>query len=182
LKTIGKALLPKLGLIELAIPRKEDRKLLERFFTSLSEETILLRFLRPLKNFEDVINRILDNKRTIVAINAVYSGEIIGSAEVYHVKPEVGEYAIVVHDMFQRKGVGTTLTYSSFKLARAKETKKIIAYTHEENEAMKKLALRFKGRIADVLDDLYVIEFNVDKAIKEGDRVLASKGIRVFIG
>jgi hypothetical protein len=56
---------------------------------------------------------------------------------------------------------------------------KVIAYFHVENEAMKKLTVRFKGRIADVLDDLYMAEFNLEEAVRAGEDVLAVKGIRV---
>ena len=181
MKIIGRAWLPLLGKLELAVPENSDRRLLEEFFSSLSEETILLRFLRPLRDFGRTIERILNPGRTVVAVVALYDSKVIGSAEIYHVKPSVGEFAIVVHDNFQRRGVGTTLTYTSFRLAKVKGLKRIIAYFHEENEAMKRLTARFQGRIVSFIDDLYMAEFDLENAVGAGEKVLAFKNIKVAL-
>ena len=181
MKIIGKAFLPTLGEVQLGEPEPGDEELIAKFFSSLSEETILLRFLRPLKDFHEAAKRIVDPQRTAAATLAAYgeASSVIGSAEVYRVTRDTGEFAIVVHDNYQRRGLGTTLMYTVLNLAFRRGLRRIIAYTHEDNIPMKKLAQKFQGKIAGVEDDVYIIEFQLPQALNAGLEALKSKGIRL---
>jgi len=171
---------PGLGIVVLEEPLSEDRERLLKFFSSLSEETIMLRFLRPMRFFESEVERILDKNHTPVAVMAALPREVIGSGEVYEVKETEGELAIVVHDNYRRRGLGTLIMYMLFLEARDKGFKLIHAYTHETNVPMKRLAEKFMGRVIGMIEeDMYDIVFSVEESIKAGEEALRRKGIRV---
>ena len=179
-RAIALAEVPSLGLVELEEPLSEDKERLLRFFNSLSEETIMLRFLRPVRYFEPEVERILDKSHTPIAIIASKEGPIIGSGEVYRIRSDEGELAIVVHDNYRRRGLGTLIMYMLFTEARGKGFTKIHAYTHETNVPMKRLAQKFGGKLVGMIEeDMYDFLFSVEKAIDAGTRALREKGVIV---
>ena len=179
-KPIALAEVPRLGLVELEEPLEEDRGRLLRFFKSLSEETVMLRFLRPIRFFEPEVERILDKNRTPVSVIASKEGPVIGSGEVYRIRGSEGELAIVVHDNYRRRGLGTLIMYMLFTEAQKKGFTKIHAYTHETNVPMKRLAQKFRGKLVGMIEeDMYDFLFSVEEAIEAGTKALREKGIVV---
>lgn len=181
-RLIAYAEVPRLGIVGLEEPFRDDRERLIEFFSSLSEDTIMLRFLRPLRFFEPEVDRILDRSHTPVAVIASREKSVIGSGEVYKIKEGEGELAIVVHDKYRRRGLGTLIMYMLFVEAKRKGIVKIHAYTHETNIPMKKLAQKFQGVVAGMIEeDMYDIIFNTDSAIEAGAKALKEKGITIKI-
>ncbi|BEP17950.1 hypothetical protein PYJP_13020 [Pyrofollis japonicus] len=162
-------------------PSKGDEHRLLAFFESLSRETVLMRFLRPIRHFGPEVRRILDRSTTPVAVvTSLPDGKVIGSGEVYKITPSEGELAIVVHDAYQRRGLGSLIMYTLFLESAKKGIRKIHAYTHETNIPMKRLAKKFGGRLAGrIEEDMYDFVFDTEEALKIGEKVLAEKGIVV---
>ncbi len=140
----------------------------------------MLRFLRPLRFFEPEVERILDKNHTPVSVIASKESLVIGSGEVYRIKGDEGELAIVVHDNYRRRGLGTLIMYMLFAEAQKKGFTKIHAYTHETNVPMKRLAQKFRGKFISMIEeDMYDFLFSVEEAIEAGARALREKGIVV---
>ena len=130
--------------------------------------------------FEPEVDRILDKRSTPVAVMASKERRVIGSGEVYRIKEGEGELAIVVHDNYRRRGLGTLIMYMLFLGAREKGFRKIHAYTHETNIPMKRLAQRFRGVVVGMIEeDMYDIVFDTGSAIEAGAKALREKGIVV---
>jgi len=87
-----------------------DRELLLGLFRRLSLDTVLLRFLRPIKYWEPVVDELLGNAR-IVLVAGTVGLEAVASAEAYDTGIRgVAELGIVVRDDLQGRGLGTVLT------------------------------------------------------------------------
>ena len=140
----------------------------------------MLRFLRPIRFFEPEVERILNRTHTPVAVIASKEGVVIGSGEIYRIRAGEGELAIVVHDNYRRRGLGTLIMYILFTEARKKGFTKIHAYTHETNIPMKKLAQKFHGKpVGMIEEDMYDFLFSVEEAIEAGAEALREKSIIV---
>lgn len=96
--------------VEITEPEpREARRLLLGLFTRLGPETVLLRFLRPIKCWDTVVREILENARLILL--GLQGGEAAASAEAYDTGIHgVAELGIVVRDDLQGRGLGTTMT------------------------------------------------------------------------
>jgi RimJ/RimL family protein N-acetyltransferase len=106
----GKARLKGGGEKEVWLGSGRDRGLLLDLFSRLSEDTVLLRFLRPIKYWEPVVDEILGNARLVILAGAV-GLEAVASAEAYDTGIRgVAELGIVVRDDLQGRGLGTVLT------------------------------------------------------------------------
>ncbi len=87
-----------------------DRDLLLDLFRRLSLDTVLLRFLRPVKYWEPIVDEILSNAKLIVLAGTI-GLEAVASAEAYDTGIRgVAELGIVVRDDIQGRGLGTVLT------------------------------------------------------------------------
>lgn len=105
----GTAILKDGTTVEIAAPGKEARSLLLNLFSKLSLDTVLLRFLRPIKYWEPVVDDILSNARLIIV--GLREGEAVASVEAYDTGIRgIAELGIVVRDDLQGRGLGTTLT------------------------------------------------------------------------
>lgn len=106
----GKARLKDGAEREVWLGGSRDRGLLLDMYRRLSEDTVLLRFLRPVKYWEPVVDEILENAR-IILVAGSYGLEAVASAEAYDTGIRgVAELGIVVRDDLQGKGLGTVLT------------------------------------------------------------------------
>ena len=105
----GNAILKDGSTVELAPPSGDVKSLLLGLFRRLSLDTVLLRFLRPIKYWEPVVDDILSNARIIIV--GLRDGEAVASVEAYDTGIRgIAELGIVVRDDLQGRGLGTTLT------------------------------------------------------------------------
>jgi len=99
----------------------DDLELLERFFYSLSPESVYRRFMSPVPrpSVELGTKLLAVDHRDSEAVAAFHGGEIVGVAR-YALGPAGHDLAIVVADAWQRRGVSTVLLGRLMALARSR--------------------------------------------------------------
>jgi len=127
--------------------RPEDEPLIARFHQTLSERSVYLRYFSPLKLQQRVAHtRLLricfndyDREIALVAERSLGKGkyEVLAVARMSKVHgSHTAEFAVVVTDKYQSKGLGTEMTKRLIEVARNEKLKKLIAYTLFENREM----------------------------------------------
>lgn len=157
--------------------KPEDADPMLEFFESLSTQTIYLRFFTPLKQLS---RRMLiqltqidyDREIALVAWFPAQTGEkIIGTARIiFNANGTEGEFAIMLADSWQGKGIGAALLKSCLAFSKRYGLKRVFGVVLRENKQMLRLAdkLGFKkvgtpasGEIELIIDidklDLYML-------------------------
>ena len=118
-----------------------------KFHEGLSERSVYLRYFSPLKLQQRVAHtRLLricfnDYDREI-ALVAEYKGangqsEVVAVARLSKLhSTSAGEFAVVVTDDWQRKGLGTELTKRLIQIAKNEKLGRLVACTLRENKDM----------------------------------------------
>lgn len=131
--------------------RPDDAKLLQTAFAQMSPQTIYDRFMGYKKVLPDQEARYLasldyDCHMALVAtkVEADNKEMIIGVARYYVVdnEPSCAEFAIVINDAYQRKGLGTRLIIRLMEYAQAHGIYTLLGFAHGENYRL----LRFVQR------------------------------------
>jgi acetyltransferase len=127
--------------------RPEDEPLVVNFHEGLSERSVYLRYFSPLKLQQRVAHTRLvricfnDYDREIALVAEMKDGngkaQIIGVARLSKLhSTNAAEFAVVVTDQWQRKGLGTELTKRLVHIAKHEKLDRLIAYTLRENKEM----------------------------------------------
>jgi acetyltransferase len=127
--------------------RPEDEPAMVGFHEGLSERSVYLRYFGPLKLQQRVAHsRLLricfndyDREIALVAERSLGKGryEILGVGRMSKVHASgTAEFAVVVIDQWQNKGLGTELTKQLIDIARHEKLSRLIAYTLLENKEM----------------------------------------------
>jgi acyl-CoA hydrolase/RimJ/RimL family protein N-acetyltransferase len=126
--------------------RPDDTDRIKELFYGLSEESIYFRFLTPLRSLrrqtlQDFYN--VDQARDISVVAVIKSdkkGEsekIIGAGRyVLNRSTNEAEFALLVNDDYQNKGIGTFLLNHLMRIAKSKGVEAFIAYVHPQNQPM----------------------------------------------
>jgi RimJ/RimL family protein N-acetyltransferase len=123
--------------------RPEDRESLRRFYNRLSQETIFQRFFGPYPDLDEERARYfteVDGKErfALVALHPEEPGEIIGVVR-YERDEDAdyrAEYAAVVEDEWQGRGLGTQLTRALLDEARQRGITTLHAMVRPDNRRM----------------------------------------------
>jgi acetyltransferase len=130
--------------------RPEDEPLLIGFHKALSERTVYLRYFQPLKLSQRVSHERLtricfqdyDRELALVVehLNNAGAPEIIavGRLSKLHARDEA-ELAVLVHDGFQRLGIGTELYRQLIAVARDEKLKRVVCTILAENREMRSI-------------------------------------------
>ncbi|MHA1637586.1 MAG: GNAT family N-acetyltransferase [Candidatus Thorarchaeota archaeon] len=126
--------------------RPDDTDRIKDLFYDLSEESIFFRFLTPLRSLkrqtlQDFYNVDQDKDISIVAViktdDEEESERIIGAGRYLLTRTtNQAEFAITVHDDFQRKGIGKFLLAHLMRIAKSKGVDAFVAYVHPQNQPM----------------------------------------------
>jgi acetyltransferase len=127
--------------------RPEDEPMIVKFHEGLSERSVYLRYFSPLKLQQRVAHTRLiricfnDYDREIALVaeckGAGGQPEIAGVARLSKLHSSgLGEFAVVVTDQWQRKGLGTEMTKRLIQIARNEKLTRLVAYTLRENKDM----------------------------------------------
>ncbi|MEB3806067.1 MAG: GNAT family N-acetyltransferase [Desulfurococcales archaeon] len=171
---------PKLGTIIARRPSPFDKPKVEEFLKRMSEESIYHRFFRLIKDFGEIIDKMLGGKDTLFCIAIEYKGSIIGCSEVYKTTwPDVGEPAVAVLDDFQGVGLGRLLVNLAGYCALQYGIKKFRAYVFKDNVPALRLTKYLSPRIIDDLGDSYLIEMDLEAARDKMVETLSSYNIRL---
>ncbi len=121
-----------------------DDKLIVELFHSLSKKTIHLKFFSSLKYMPkeqvEKITRIdYDKQMAIVAVMKENGGDrliAVGRYTLIDEEPGAAEFAIVVQDAYQGRGIGTEVLYHLAHAAKLQGVHVIVGYIMNENSRM----------------------------------------------
>jgi acetyltransferase len=127
--------------------RPEDEPLMVNFHEGLSERSVYLRYFSPLKLQQRVAHTRLvricfnDYDREIALVAEHKDGDgksqVVGVARLSKLhSTNAGEFAVVVTDAWQRKGLGTELTKRLVQIAKNEKMARLVAYTLRETKDM----------------------------------------------
>ena len=126
--------------------RPEDEPLEHELFTSLSEESIRTRFFSSVRDMSHewlilFCNIDYDRDMAIVAeIKENGKRKIIGVGRLARRDSQSSEFAILVHDRYQGKGLGYKLVGRLIDIGRDMGLEEIVGEALTENDKMLKLA------------------------------------------
>jgi len=126
--------------------RPDDKASLARGLTLLSPETVRRRFLTAKPSFSSAELRYLTevdghDHVALVAVPRDRPGHIAGVGRFVRLpdRPDTAEFAIVVADRFQRRGLGTRLARQLTEEARRHGIRRFTATTLSDNVAVERL-------------------------------------------
>ncbi len=146
-----------------------DEPLMRELFYALSQQTIYYRFMSnfrvvPRRQIQDFVY--IDHRNEVALVGTIPAahGEDIIALGNYYLDPKTNraEVAFVVHDKWQRKGIGTFMLQQLIRIARRNGIRGFTAEVLAENKGMQavfaksncKLSTRFDGRVYS-----YVLDF-----------------------
>jgi acetyltransferase len=137
--------------------RAEDEPLVVKFHAGLSEQSVYMRYLQPLSlaartSHERMIRICFNDYDREIALVAEREDEIAGIGRLIKLsKGNAAEWAILIADKYQRRGLGEELLRRLVQIARDEKLSSFVADIHPENRAMQRVAqkvgfkLRFDG-------------------------------------
>jgi len=138
--------------------RPDDSDRIKELFYDLSEESIFFRFLTPLRSLrrqtlQDFYDVDQDRDVSIVAVirpdREEETEKIIGAGRyLLNRSTNQAEFAIVIQDEYQDKGMGTFLLNHLMRIAKSKGVDAFIAYVHPRNQPM----IRFLHKTGKVVE------------------------------
>ena len=130
-----------------------------RFHETLSEQSVYYRYFTALKlpqrtAHERLIRICFNDYDREIALIAEYKdgngkSQVIGVARLSKLHTHnAGEFAVVVTDTWQHKGLGTELTKRLIQIAKHEKLGRLVAYTLRENKDMQQMCKKvgFKVR------------------------------------
>jgi acetyltransferase len=154
--------------------RPEDAPLLLSLYESLSPHSIYMRFFTPLKSFQhSMLVRYTqidyDREIALVAIQEIEGEEkMLGVARVIlDIKQRHGEFAVIVSDACQGKGIGAELLSQCLSIAKGRGIESVMGVVLTENTQMLALGKKLGFKIARVPDaGEYELTINFKDAAK----------------
>ena len=122
--------------------RTEDAAALQRLVGRSSDRSVELRFFGPLKELSDeMAERFADvdgeDRYAVVALDPEHPDEIVGVARYERERGTDGaEYAALIEDRFQHRGLGIGLTRNLIEAARENGIRHLHALVLRENAGM----------------------------------------------
>jgi GNAT superfamily N-acetyltransferase/acyl CoA:acetate/3-ketoacid CoA transferase beta subunit len=150
--------------VQFRLIRPDDTDRIKELFYGLSEESIYFRFLTPLKSLrrqtlQDFYN--VDQASDISVVAVVMSGEegetekIIGAGRyLLNRSTNEAEFALLVQDEYQGKGIGRVLLNHLMRIAKSKGVDAFVGYVHPQNQPM----IRFIHTTGKVVESKLSIE------------------------
>ncbi len=146
-----------------------DEPLMRELFYALSQQTIYYRFMSnirivPRRQIQDFVY--IDHRNEVALVGTIPAahGEDIIALGNYYLDPKTNraEVAFVVHDKWQRKGIGTFMLQQLIRIARRNGIRGFTAEVLAENKGMQavfaksncKISTRFDGRVYS-----YILDF-----------------------
>jgi acetyltransferase len=144
--------------------RPEDEPLLVKFHETLSERTVRLRYFHPMKltarTAHERLTRVCfndyDREIAIVAERALADGqrEVVGVGRLSKVPHhDEAEYAVLVSDAWQRKGIGSKLLERLVQIARDEKIGKVTADILSDNHEMQAMSRKLGFKLTQDMDD-----------------------------
>jgi RimJ/RimL family protein N-acetyltransferase len=148
--------------------RPDDKVALAAGHGALSDESRRLRYLAPKPRLSAAELRYLTevDEHDHIALVAVLEGRIVGVARAVRLpdRPDTAEFAIVVGDALQGRGLGGRLALAVADLARAEGIARLTAFVLPGNVAAQRLVERIAGRLESARPIGGMNELSVDLA------------------
>ena len=148
--------------------RPEDEPAVAAFHTTLSERSVQMRYLHAMRLDARVAHERLaricfvDYDREIVLV-AEEPGRIVGIGRLSKMHwSEEAEFALLVSDAFQGRGLGTELLHRLIEIGRAERLRRIVGYISAANAEMIALAKRLGFRVGRLANEPGVVEAVLD--------------------
>ena len=152
--------------------RPEDEPLMVEFHRTLSEESVYMRYFHMIALGQRVAHERLtricfndyDREIALVAERSLGKGryEILGVGRMSKLHGSAtAEFAVVVTDKWQNKGLGTELTKRLIHIARHEKLKRLVAYTLLENHDMQNMCKKLGFQVDRSQDSECVIEMDL---------------------
>ncbi|MFX0107882.1 MAG: GNAT family N-acetyltransferase [Candidatus Hodarchaeota archaeon] len=133
-------------LVETRLIRPDDAGKIKDLFYDLSEESIFFRFLTPLRSLRrQMLHEFynVDQESDISLVAVIHENDnsecekIIGAGR-YLLNRSINqaEFALLVQDKYQNRGIGTFLLSQMMRIAKSKGVDAFIAYVHPKNVPM----------------------------------------------
>ena len=153
-----------------------DRELLKRMFQRLSLDTVLLRFLRPIRYWDPVVDEVLENSKLII-IAGDPGREAVASAEAYDTGVRgVAELGIVVRDDLQGRGLGTVLTALVARCLYENGYKAMEAYFDPSNIPMRRIIVdKLGGRVVGAGSDMVFTRLDLEPNLERIEKILRER-------
>jgi acetyltransferase len=144
--------------------RPEDEPVMVGFHEGLSERSVYLRYFSPLQLQQRVSHSRLvricfndyDREIALVAERSLGKGryEILGVGRMSKLHGSAtAEFAVVVTDKWQNKGLGTELTKRLIRIAKHEKLARLVAYTLLENHEMQKMCKKLGFQVTSSAQD-----------------------------
>ncbi|MGH9647517.1 MAG: GNAT family N-acetyltransferase, partial [Bryobacteraceae bacterium] len=144
--------------------RPEDEPVMVGFHEGLSERSVYLRYFTPLQLQQRVSHtRLLricfndyDREIALVAERSLGKGkyEILGVGRMSKLHGSgTAEFAVVVTDKWQNKGLGTELTKRIIQIAKNEKLSRLVAYTLLENHDMQNMCKKLGFQVKRAAED-----------------------------
>jgi len=127
---------------------EEDLEMLYQFYSSLSKEKNYFRFLSYRKVTRWIVEEwtkinYYESMALVALVKNGESSKIVADSRYFlDRKTGAAEIAIVVHNDWQHKGIGTNLLLHTIKVAKEMGVKKIFAYVSPENRKIIRIGKR----------------------------------------
>jgi acetyltransferase len=139
--------------------RPEDEPLEHEMLTTLSKESLRERFFQPIRRFTHEMHTRLcniDYEREMAIVAEIKEGNrrtIIGMVRLI-MEPELkrGEFAVVVHDRFQGKGLGYKLVDTIIGVGHEKGLEECYGFVLSDNRKMLNMCMKLGFQIEPVPD------------------------------
>ncbi len=136
----------------------EDEPLIRAFHSTLSEESVYLRYAHLIKFSHRITHNRLtricfidyDREIALVADHEDQEGnhEILGVARLSQIKgTHTAEFGMLISDSYQRKGLGTEFLRQLVNIGKAEGLEHIVAYILPENRPMQKICQRLGFKV-----------------------------------
>ena len=152
--------------VQVRLIRPDDTDRIKHLFYGLSEDSIFFRFLTPLtslqrRTLQDFYYVDQDSDISLVAVvgneNEGECEKIVGAGRYLLTRStNQAEFALLVMDGYQNRGIGTFLLNQMMRIAKSKGVNAFIAYVHPKNVPM----INFIHRTGKLIESKLSIEDN----------------------
>lgn len=155
--------------------RPEDEPKMVHFHESLSDRSVYLRYFHPMvlsaRVTHERLSRIcfVDYDRALVLVAESPDGDIVAVARLMRLPPSPeAEFAVLVSDAWQGRGLGTELLSSLLAVARKEDIHRVFGQILGENRAMQQVCRRLG----------FKTEYSIEEGAVEASIVLAADSAR----
>jgi L-amino acid N-acyltransferase YncA len=133
--------------------KEHDLEGLIEMYMTLSERTLY--FLRSNSftpgEVREMHSRVDGEK--IFSVVAVNDRKVLGEARLIRYSDTSAEFGIIVHDLYQNRGIGQALLKKIIEICREKRIKRLIGFCSEENEVALHIYKKYGFKVEKIIEN-----------------------------